>query len=144
MKTFKSLILSDLKTSGNHSIAAKITSIRYRSFAGGDAVDVEIIDPTPSERLILSALCDEYENSSFCGMTDMAFPKESKKERSAKYVHANVKYSEAMTNKAKEYLKNEFMVETTEQARETFNMWLDQVIGYVLRGEGQFKKAIWA
>ena len=49
-----------------------------------------------------------------------------------------------MTNKAKEYLKNEFMVETTEQARETFNMWLDQVIGYVLRGEGQFKKAIWA
>ncbi len=44
MKTFKKLILDDLKNQGLGHIAAKITSIKYKSFAGGDSVDVKAIN----------------------------------------------------------------------------------------------------
>lgn len=128
MKTFKSLILSDLKTSGNLSVALKIKSIKYKSFAGGDSVSIKIVDPTPAERETIKALAEEYKNSSFDSMIDLSFPKESKKPRSAKFVHIEVEYSPGMKEKAKQYLSKEWGITNDQECKEKRGMWLDMAI----------------
>ena len=130
MTTFKKLILDDLKAAKLNNIVAKITSIRYRSFAGGDAVDVEATDLNKEERKALEDLLEDYQDGHFDGMTDMYNYKkgEAKKVRTAKYVHLRNDFSQATKDAAIEELKTQWEITDNDTAQAKMNTWYDTAI----------------
>jgi hypothetical protein len=128
MKTFKKMIMKDLKNHPN--IREKITSIRYRSFSMGDAVDVDAINLHKEEREILESILNEYEAGYFDGMTDMYEYKRgpSTKERTAKYVHLHNEFSDLYKQAAKNYLAKIFDVIDDATAMAKWNCWYDTLI----------------
>jgi hypothetical protein len=88
-KNFKTLFKIDIQKD-MPSLWPKVESIRYRSFSGGDAVDVRVFDTiTEDEAKYLKELCYQYEYGSFNGMDDCYEYKtgDCSKARTAKYVH---------------------------------------------------------
>lgn len=102
-KTFKKIILDDLKAQGRADIVKKIKSIRYESYSGGDSVSVQAENLFKTDRDFLSSLLKEYQHGFFDGMNDIYNYVRSEKERSAKYVFLYVSFTEDV----KEYVKKE-------------------------------------
>jgi len=143
-KTFKKIILDDLKKQGQHSIVKKIRSITYDTYAGGNVVHVGAIDLTKSEREFLEKLLQEYQYGSFDGMTDMYSydNRDSGKERQAKYVQLRVEYSPKKYASAKEYLKNQWDVTDDKTAQEKASCWYGTMVDRVLNGHyGPYENA---
>jgi hypothetical protein len=130
MKTFKKIILDDLKKQKLHNIAAKITSIRYRSFAGGDSVDVDAVNLFKTERETLEKILREYQDGQFDGMNDIYNydSDKSEKERTAKYVLLHNTFSEDVRKSAIDDLKKRFGVVDDATSRKMFNVWFDAAV----------------
>lgn len=96
-RTFKKIILEDLEKRGRQDLAKKIKSITYESFSMGNAVRVETLDLFKKEREELDSILKEYAYGRFDGMTDYAYSeRDHSKERQAKYVTLNNRFSETI------------------------------------------------
>lgn len=85
--TFKKIILDDLKAQGRKDIADKIYSVKYKSFSGGDSVDVYARNLTDAEYTFVENLLYQYQDGYFDSMQDMyVYDRENKKTRTAKYL----------------------------------------------------------
>jgi hypothetical protein len=91
MKTFKKIILDDLKAQGLSGISQKVKSITYHKYSGGSSVTVEAQNLQDEERETLKKILSNYEDGTFNPMEDIYEYKKSlvKKERTAKYVFLN-------------------------------------------------------
>ena len=91
MKTFKKIILDDLKTTNLKNLALKIKSITYQTYAGGNSVNVNTVDLSESEREQLNAFLKGYQQGTFNGIEDIYENKKggSKKERTTKFIFLN-------------------------------------------------------
>lgn len=127
-KTFKKIILDDLKSQGLHSIVKKIKSIKYETFSMGDSVDVKAVNLTKTERTKLESILREYQHGSFDGMTDCYNYEKSSKERSAKYVHLHHEFTEDVKNRVKEYLKSMYEVTNDQESQAKFRIWYDNLV----------------
>lgn len=108
---FKKLILGDLKEANENEIIKKIKSIRYSSFSMGDAVDVESVNLTKTERDTLESILNEYQSGSFNSMEDIyEYRKDSTKLRTAKYVCLRNEFSQDVKDKVKKDLADNFEV----------------------------------
>jgi hypothetical protein len=89
MKTFKKIILEDLKAQNLDSIAKKIKSITLQTYSMGSTLHVSTSGLTDSERTTLKNVLEEYQDGHFNGMEDIYEYKKGaqKKERTAKYVN---------------------------------------------------------
>src|SRR6185437_12615350 len=78
-----------------HRIAA---IVRSRNFAGGDAVDVTLMnDPLPATVQQVEAFCGKLQDGHFDGMTDCYhYAHHNDNLPRAKYVHVSVRYSDAI------------------------------------------------
>ena len=144
MKTFKKIILDDLKSQKLDHIAAKIKSIRYETFANGNSVDVNTVNLFFGEREALEKILRKYESGSFDGMTDM-YSYDNRREdveRQAKFVHLRNEYSEVIRNAAKEWLKNEMGVTDDASAQHKMACWYDTAIWRTIQGLNSFDDAI--
>jgi hypothetical protein len=135
MKTFKKIILDDLKNQKRMDIAKKITTIRYRSFAGGDAVDVKAVNLNKEQRDVLESILRQYQKGKFDGMYDIYNYDEVKstKERTAKYVHLQHEFSNDVREWAIEKLKNEWEIFDDKSAQEKRGCWFEEAIYRELR-----------
>lgn len=131
---FKTLIMNELKSLNLDSICTKIKSIRYRSFAGGDAVDVEAIDLYKAERETLEKILDKYEYGHFDGMTDSYDykPKEERGPVSAKYVHLRNDWSEEAKTCARNELEKKWDIVDNHSAQAKMGTWYDTAIHRIL------------
>lgn len=127
-KTFKKIILDDLKSQKLHSIVAKIKSIKYDSFSMGDSVDVTAVNLTKTEREKLESILREYQHGSFDGMTDCYNYSKSSKERSAKYVHLRHEFTEDVKERVKADLKAHYDITNDKEAQAKFNCWYDNLV----------------
>jgi len=95
MKTFKKIILDDLKARGLIGLAKKIKSIRYETFSMGDAVRITAYDMTESQRGKLTEFVDRYKKTDFNSMDDSTtFRKErADVERRTHFITINFEYS---------------------------------------------------
>ena len=130
MKTFKKIILDDLKKQKLTGIVAKIKSIKYKSYSGGDSVDVDAVDLLKSERETLEKILREYQDGQFDGMNDIynCDSERSTKERTAKYVFLHNTFSDAVRDRVKADLKDRFGVTDDATAREKMFVWYDQAV----------------
>lgn len=133
-KTFKKLILDDIKARGLDHIAKKVTSIKYKSFSGGDSVDVSIKNAWKSERETLKNLLDEYHDGHFNGMIDCYEYKETNKARTAKYVHYQNEFSPEHYEAAQKYLLDEYGIQKgdDDRASEVLGRWYNESVRKVL------------
>lgn len=129
-KTFKKIILDDLKAQGLLSIVHKVRSIQYRTFTGGDSVDVYTVNLTASERDTLERILGEYRQGTFNGMQDIYEYRDTKptKERLAKFVSLNNKYSDDVVAKVKAKLRDEWDVVDDNSAQARRGMWYEQCV----------------
>lgn len=82
------------------------TSVRSSSFSMGDSVDVRVLDCTPDQVKRAEEICDRHQAGDFNGMEDM-YEYRSDRDPSiptSKYVTLNRDYSDAMKQKAWNYL----------------------------------------
>lgn len=130
MKTFKKIILDDLKKQKLHNIAAKIKSIKYKSYSGGDSVDVDAVNLFKTERETLEKILREYQDGQFDGMNDIYNydSNKSEKERTAKYVFLHNTFSDDVKAGAVADLKERFGVVDDATAREKMFVWFDQAV----------------
>lgn len=130
MKTFKKLILDDMKKMGLAHAVENVKSIRYRSFAGGNAVDVETVNLFKSDREKLEALLWDYQAGHFDGMQDMYEYKSGPavKERTAKYVHLRNEFTEETKAQIKAILEHDFGVTDDQTSMTKLGVWYDQAI----------------
>ena len=70
-KTFKKIVLDDLKSAGLGHLSAKIVSIKHKTYAGGSSLNVDTIDLFKSDRERLKAFLDEYADGKFDGSYDI-------------------------------------------------------------------------
>lgn len=129
--TFKKLILDDLKSQGLYDIVTKITSIRYRSFAGGDSVDVAAVDLGKSQREKLESILREYQAGSFDGMQDLyTYDRNSTKVRQAKYVHLRHKFSKDIKAKLEARILDQFDINPNDDmdCYKKTGQWKDQFL----------------
>ncbi len=130
--TFKKIILDDIKKRKLGHIAAKITSIRYRSFAGGDAVDVSATNLYGSERKTLEAIVREYMGGSFDGMQDLYTYHDTKTARSAKYTSLHCEYTPEWKDWARAVVVNDYGVTNDQEAQKQHGQWFDVLVHRVL------------
>jgi len=134
-KTFKKIILDDIKAQGWGHLIKKITSIRYKSYSMGCSVDVDCLDCSKHEREFLKTLLDRYQYGHFDGMTDCYeySNKRTDVERQAKYVFLNVNYSDEMRDKAKQFLKDRYDVTDDKSSMAKLNEWYDTMVWRTLQ-----------
>ena len=127
MKTFKSIILGDLKAQGLHSIAQKIKSITYQSYSGGDSVRVKALNLFKSEREALKVILSTYEEGNFNAMEDIYEYKKgpTQKERTAKYVFLDNEFSPEVKEMAKLTLSKDWSITDNDTAKAKMNCWYD-------------------
>lgn len=128
MKTFKKIILDDLKAQGLGHIAAKITSIRYRAFAGGDSVDVSAVNLVKAEREKLEGILREYQYGKFDGMQDLyEYDREpATKSRQAKFVSLSHEWTQDMKERIKVTLAKDWDITDDQSAMARMGCWYDQ------------------
>lgn len=131
-QTFKKIILADLKARKLDAIAAKITSIRYRSFAGGDAVDVSATNLYGSERAKLQEIVREYMGGSFDGMQDLYTHHNTKTARSAKYTSLHCEYTPEWKEWARAMVVNDYGVTNDQEAQKQHGQWFDVLVHRIL------------
>lgn len=138
MKTFKKIILDDMKANGLAELTKKIKSIKYQSYSGGDSVRVQGMDLLKHEREALEKLLEDYQEGRFDGMQDMYIPKTSTttKERTAKYVFLDNEWSNEAREEIKSKLKNEWDIVDDKTAQERMGTWYDQAIYRLLNEKG--------
>ena len=86
MKTFKKIILDDLKAQGLDRIACKIKSITHEHYANGNTLRVSTWVISQGDRTVLQSILNEYKEGYFDGMTDSYVRKPCTKERSAMFI----------------------------------------------------------
>jgi len=135
MKTFKKIILDDIKKQGWAHLIPKIKSIRYKSYSGGDSVNVDCLNCTKSERLFLKELTDKYQYGHFDCMTDCYeySNKNNDVERQAKYVFLNCEYSEEIRDKAKNLLLDKYGIVDDKTSMHKLNEWYDTSVWRILQ-----------
>ena len=126
--TFKKLILDDLKSQGKSDIVAKIKSITYESFSGGNAVRVKAIDLNKSQREFLENLLNEYQYGTFDSMTDCQGYKDSPKPRSAKFVQLSHVFSTEVRAKVIAKMVTEWGITDDKSCQEKRHCWLDAAV----------------
>lgn len=127
MKTFKKIILDDLKANGLAHVIPKIKSVRYSTFAGGDSVSVRATDLFGPDRDKVEALLREYQYGTFNGSIDMyEYDKEkSTKERTAKFVSLQVDTSPELEAHIIAILKHQWDIVDDATAQERMSCWYD-------------------
>lgn len=99
--TFKKLILDELKAAGLSLIASKITSIRFKSYAGGCSVNVTAKDCVKEEREQLEKIVDNYQECDFDGMQDLQTYRINKASHPFRAKYAFVRYENTPEFEAK-------------------------------------------
>lgn len=107
-RTFKAIILEDLKKRGHNDIIKKIKSITYETFSMGNAVRVRALDLFKSERETLDLILKSYQYGRFDAMIDLQYSeRDDSKERQAKYVTLNHEFSGPLMDLAKKLSPND-------------------------------------
>lgn len=134
MKTFKKIILDDMKANGLGHIVKNIKSVRYSSYAGGNSLDVVSINLFKADREKLEALLKDYELGSFDGMQDLyEYKKEpSTKERQVKYAFLRNEFTQDIKNLAAKKLKDEYDVTDDTSAQARMGVWYDTATHRIL------------
>ncbi len=129
-KTFKKIILDDLKEQGLHRIVNKITSIKYKSYSGGCSVDVKTVNLFKTDREILKNILDQYKDGDFNSMEDIyEYRKDGPvKERYAKYVFLNNEFTQDIKDKIKEVLAVQWDIHNDKDCMEKSRCWYDQKV----------------
>jgi hypothetical protein len=127
-KTFKKIIFDDLKAQGLGHFCDKITSVRYKSYSMGNSLNVDSINLFKSDREKLEKFLDAYQYGEFDGMDDSYnyTGNPANKERQAKYVFLNNRFTDDIKEKVKAELKNKFEVIDDTSAMKKFSCWYDQ------------------
>lgn len=138
-KSFKKLILDELKESDFSSVVKKIKSIRSKSYSGGSSLDVDAVDLNKKERDYLDSIVKSYQYGSFDSMNDIYVysEKENRRPKTVKYAFLNVEYSTELKAKMAEDLLEKFDVSDNERAWEVFNCDLNTVIYRMCRNDGE-------
>ena len=128
-KTFKSIVLADLKKNNLDHLIPKIKSITYENYSGGSSLNIKTLDLFKSERTKLELFIDRYSQGSFNGMIDLYEHSENTHnvERRAKYVFLRNDFSDTIKKIISFKLKKQG-IETNEQAMKMRNVWLDTLI----------------
>lgn len=130
MKTFKKIILDDLRKAGKEAIIKKIVSIRYESYSGGSSVRVCTKNLFKTDREYLDAFLDRYEYGSFDGMTD-SYNYDNRRldvERQAKYVFLENEFSQDIRDKIIATLRDQWGIINDQTARDKRGEWYDTLI----------------
>lgn len=134
-KTFKTIIMDDLKAQGLAHIAQKITSITYKSYSGGCSVDVSSVNLFKADREKLESILKDYEQGSFDGMQDLYEYKKgpTTKERLVKYAFLRNEFTQEIKDGVKLILANQWDIidDTTAQAK--MGVWYDQATHRILQ-----------
>lgn len=130
--TFRMIMFDDLKKRGRQDIRRKIKSIRYRSFANRNALDVTAIDCLPEQIKFLDSFCKEYQYGYFDSMTDCYEYTSTDKPRGAKYVHTHYEFSDLHRTAAKNILERKYDVIDDKTAQARLNMRFDTAINRIL------------
>jgi hypothetical protein len=130
VKTFKKIILDNLKANGHGAIAAKIKSVKYSSYSGGDSVRVLAVNLVKPERELLEAILRDYQYGSFDGMTDCYNydNRDPKVERQAKYVFLNTEFTPDVIESVKATLRDEYLVTDDKSAHEKRGRWYESAV----------------
>lgn len=135
-KPFKSIIMRDLKSEGKHHLITHIKSIRYSSFAGGDAVDVRAVGLTKPDRDDLDGFLRRYTYGRFDGMTDY-YEYDNRRpdiERQVKYVTLQCDYLPEQYDRARAILAEHYGVTDDKTAQAKLCCWFNQAVYRLLNG----------
>lgn len=153
-KTFKKIILDDMKANGLGHLVPKIKSIRYESYSMGSSVRVKSLDLFKEEKAAMESLLAKYQYGHFDGMQDLYEISNSRDDiRQAKFVFLNNEYSEPVKRAVDVYLEKVFGVTDDETAQKKMHCWKDsavwqtiqKVTGYdqlMAMAKGEFQEGI--
>jgi len=130
MKTFKKIILGDLRAQGLGHIAAKITRVRHRVYSGGSSVRVTATDLLRPDRDKLTSVLADYKDGYYDGMTKHYQPRTDStgKERTAKYVFLGITFSEYLRAHTRNTLARDYGVIDDTTAQSKMGYWYDDAI----------------
>lgn len=133
MRTFKKLILDDLKSQGLERIIPHIKSVTHDKYSGGSSLNVSTLDLLKTDREKLSKLLDAYKQGDFNGMTDSYEHREDNgKERKAKFVFLRNTFSDDIRLRVINYLKETWQIVDDTTAQNKMQCWYDQLVHRIL------------
>jgi len=146
MKTEKSiqaqvaaLVRKELK-SLNLAVKPKVTS---ESFAGGNAVDIQLVDPTPEQSEAVRKICNKYQSGSFNAMEDYYENSPVKKSHpTVKYVQQQAEYTQELRQSVYEYLIGRGLVIKTKDSFKDIP-YHDETVDMVSKFMTGIRKGYW-
>jgi hypothetical protein len=130
MKSFKSILLDDLKSQGLTGIVKKIKSVTSTY----SSARVRTIDLLASEREKLEAICNKYVEGHFDGMIDLyEYDRDKVKQaRMFRYVFVSNETSPDMEKWAIDYLARQWDIVDDTTAQEKMSCWYSNAIARII------------
>ena len=90
-------------------------SVKSRNFAGGNAVNIVLADPTPRVHRQAGEIARRHQYGSFDGMEDIyRYDNEDQGVPQAKYVHVSPQYSRELRQRVEAFLQEKFQDYVTD------------------------------
>lgn len=136
MKTFKKILITELKDKGLSRIVSCIKSVRI----DGNSARVVTVDLFKQDREILKGILEQYEKGSFDGMTDCYNFDNSKPKKEVMFMYVFLEnwFSDNSYDKVESELKLKYDVIDDATSQKTFGLWYDQVVWTKLSERGSF------